>query len=96
MTGHTADSELDRWNGRFANEEFLFGTRPNAFLAAQGWRLSAGMRALCIADGEGRNSVWLRRNALADLTSIEQSIMLSDHSVIGDDADPIRKKPGTD
>ena len=64
MTGHTADSELDRWNGRFATEEFLFGTHPNAFLAAQGWRLRADMRALCIADGEGRNSVWLAAQRL--------------------------------
>ena len=64
MTDHTADAELDRWNGRFASEEFVFGTRPNAFLAAQGWRLRPGMRALCVADGEGRNSVWLAAQGL--------------------------------
>ncbi len=64
MTDHTADPELERWNGRFAAEGFVFGTRPNAFLAAQAPRLAPGMRALCVADGEGRNSVWLAARGL--------------------------------
>lgn len=58
------DPELERWNGRFAAEGFVFGTRPNAFLAAQAARLAPGMRALCVADGEGRNSVWLAARGL--------------------------------
>jgi SAM-dependent methyltransferase len=36
----------------------LFGEEPNAFLASQVQRLGHG-RALALADGEGRNSVWL-------------------------------------
>lgn len=64
MTDQASNTELERWNGRFAAEEFLFGTRPNAFLAAQGRRLRPGMRALCVADGEGRNSVWLAAQGL--------------------------------
>lgn len=58
------DAELARWNGRFAAPGFVFGTAPNAFLAAQADRLRPGMRALSIADGEGRNSVWLARQGL--------------------------------
>lgn len=58
------DAELARWNGRFAAPGFVFGTAPNAFLAAQAHRLRPGMRALCVADGEGRNSVWLARQGL--------------------------------
>jgi cyclopropane fatty-acyl-phospholipid synthase-like methyltransferase len=57
--------ELDRWNGRFAAPGFVFGTAPNAFLAAQAPRLKRGMSALCVADGEGRNSVWLAKQGLA-------------------------------
>ena len=72
MTDQTSYTELERWNGRFAAAEFLFGTRPNAFLAAQGWRLGAGMRALCVADGEGRNSVWLAEQGL-DVTAFDFS-----------------------
>jgi SAM-dependent methyltransferase len=65
MSEQTASPELDRWNRRFAAEGFVFGTEPNAFLASQRARLAPGMRALCVADGEGRNSVWLARQGLA-------------------------------
>lgn len=64
MSSHAGDPELDRWNGRFAAEDYVFGTAPNAFLAAQAPLLTPGARALCIADGEGRNSVWLARQGL--------------------------------
>ena len=57
-------AQLDRWNTRFSAEGYLFGTRPNAFLASQAHRLRPGMSALCVADGEGRNSVWLARQGL--------------------------------
>lgn len=59
-----ANSELERWNGRFSAEGYVFGTAPNAFLASQGHRLKPGMTALCVADGEGRNSVWLAQQGL--------------------------------
>jgi len=51
--------ELERWNKRFSAPEYIFGTAPNEFLASQAARLRPGQRALCVADGEGRNSVWL-------------------------------------
>jgi 2-polyprenyl-3-methyl-5-hydroxy-6-metoxy-1,4-benzoquinol methylase len=51
--------ELRRWNERFSAEDYVFGTRANQFLIAQRDRLLPGMRAMCVADGEGRNSVWL-------------------------------------
>ncbi|MGB5081463.1 MAG: class I SAM-dependent methyltransferase [Burkholderiales bacterium] len=59
-----ANSELERWNGRFSAEGYVFGTEPNAFLASQKHRLRPGMSALCVADGEGRNSVWLAQQGL--------------------------------
>jgi cyclopropane fatty-acyl-phospholipid synthase-like methyltransferase len=58
------DGDLERWNARFGGEEYHFGTAPNAFLASQAARLSPGMTALCVADGEGRNSVWLAQRGL--------------------------------
>jgi SAM-dependent methyltransferase len=58
-------AQLERWNTRFSAEGYLFGTEPNAFLASQRGRLAPGLRALCVADGEGRNSVWLARQGLA-------------------------------
>lgn len=52
------------WNERYSREDFLFGEAPNAFLAANTAWLAPGQRALSIADGEGRNSVWLARQGL--------------------------------
>ena len=64
MSEPAAGAELDRWNRRFSVEEYVFGTEPNAFLASQKPLLARGMRALCVADGEGRNSVWLAAQGL--------------------------------
>lgn len=58
------DTELQRWNQRFGAAGYIFGTAPNAFLAANAHRLQAGQRLLCVADGEGRNSVWLAARGL--------------------------------
>ena len=57
-------AELERWNKRFSAPEYIFGTAPNELLASQAARLRAGQRALCVADGEGRNSVWLAGRGL--------------------------------
>ncbi|MFG1429889.1 class I SAM-dependent methyltransferase [Xanthobacter sp. V2C-8] len=53
------------WDQRYTREDYLFGVAPNAFLARQAPRLKAGGRALAIADGEGRNGVWLAEQGLA-------------------------------
>ena len=47
------------WNERFATEDFVFGTEPNDWLREHAGALPAGGRVLSVADGEGRNSVWL-------------------------------------
>ena len=47
------------WDERFARPGYLFGTAPNAFLSREAWRIRARGRVLCVADGEGRNSVFL-------------------------------------
>jgi SAM-dependent methyltransferase len=55
---------LDRWNHRFAAEGQLFGVEPNAWLREQASRWSPGQRVLSVADGDGRNSVWLASRGL--------------------------------
>lgn len=59
-----SQSELERWNERFRAPDYVFGTAPNAFLASNASRLKRGQHALCVADGEGRNSVWLAERGL--------------------------------
>jgi len=52
------NNPLARWNERFATENYLFGVKPNRYLLEKIALLQKG-KALSIADGEGRNSVWL-------------------------------------
>jgi SAM-dependent methyltransferase len=66
------DPHLARWNARFAGEAYHFGTAPNAYLAAQRPLLHPGMTALAIADGEGRNGVFLAELGL-DVLSVDFS-----------------------
>ncbi len=47
------------WDERYATDDYIFGTAPNVFLASQAGLIRPGMQALAIADGEGRNGVWL-------------------------------------
>jgi len=58
------EAERLRWDERFSVEGYHFGTEPNGFVAAQAHLLRSGTTALCIADGEGRNSVWLAQQGL--------------------------------
>jgi cyclopropane fatty-acyl-phospholipid synthase-like methyltransferase len=60
------------WNRRYAVEEYVFGTEPNAFLASQSHRFVPGQRVLAVADGEGRNGVWLARQGL-DVLAVDVS-----------------------
>ncbi len=62
------DEALARWNARYAQADYLFGTEPNAFLASQAYRLKPGWKALSIADGDGRNGVFLARQGLEVLS----------------------------
>jgi len=52
------------WNQRFADEGYLFGREPNEYLRAKASLLPRGGQVLCVADGEGRNSVWLARQSM--------------------------------
>ncbi|MDO8926180.1 MAG: class I SAM-dependent methyltransferase [Sideroxyarcus sp.] len=57
------------WNERYAGEDFFYGTEPNAFLVSQKALLKPGMRCLAVADGEGRNGVWLAEQGLEVLSA---------------------------
>lgn len=65
-------SELERWEARFAAPGYVFGKEPNAFLKAQAHLLRPGQTALAVADGEGRNGVWLAEQGL-DVLAVDFS-----------------------
>lgn len=54
------------WNKRFNKPEFIFGKEPNQYLVQQATNyLKPKSTVLCIADGEGRNGVWLAKQGMS-------------------------------
>jgi SAM-dependent methyltransferase len=68
----TDTAEFQRWETRFSTPGYTFGKEPNEFLAACRPLLPKSGRALAVADGEGRNGVWLAKRGL-DVLSIDFS-----------------------
>lgn len=51
---------INPWDQRFSrSSDYLYGEAPNAWIASALPALAKGSRVLALADGEGRNSVWL-------------------------------------
>lgn len=60
------------WDERYSGEEFAYGTEPNGFLAQMADRLPPGGRVLSLAEGEGRNAVFLASRGHA-VTAVDAS-----------------------
>ena len=60
------------WDERYQTDEYVFGEQPNAFLASQVDLVRRHKRALAVADGEGRNGVWLAEQGL-EVVSVDAS-----------------------
>ena len=52
------------WDARYSTDDYIFGTAPNAWLTQHRDLLAPGSRVLAVADGEGRNSVWLAQQGM--------------------------------
>jgi SAM-dependent methyltransferase len=61
-------SEFDRWQARYAAPDYVFGEEPNVFLHSCRSLLPRTGRALSVADGEGRNGVFLAQCGLETLS----------------------------
>ncbi len=61
------------WEDRYANAGgYLFGEAPAKMLVENPWVIDGADTCLCVADGEGRNSVWLAEQGLS-VTSFDLS-----------------------
>ncbi|OOG24822.1 SAM-dependent methyltransferase [Thioalkalivibrio denitrificans] len=67
----------DFWNERYQGPGFAYGDRPNAFLVAHSRLYRPGQRVLAVADGEGRNGVWLAERGLQVLSVDVSEVGLS-------------------
>ena len=52
------------WDKRYARKDYLFGTEPSEFLNNHRDQLQPGLTGLAVADGEGRNSVFLAEQGI--------------------------------
>lgn len=55
---------MSNWDERYNTEEYVYGKKPNVFLEQQSHLFKPGMKVLTIAEGEGRNAVWLAEKSL--------------------------------
>lgn len=60
------------WDSRYESTEYTYGKEPNVFLVSQASHLKPKQNVLVIADGEGRNGVWLAQQGL-NVLSVDYS-----------------------
>ncbi|WP_273134093.1 MULTISPECIES: SAM-dependent methyltransferase [Gammaproteobacteria] len=73
LDGYTTTSEMEQfmWDERYKSEVYAYGTEPNDFLIEVCAKLPRG-DVLCLAEGEGRNAVWLASQGFA-VTAVDSS-----------------------
>ena len=64
----------DAWDARYRTEGWFYGTEPNEFLRDSVAQLPAGSAVLCLAEGEGRNAVYLAGLG-HHVTAVDQSVV---------------------
>lgn len=60
------------WNERYSEDGFAYGTNPNDFLATHVNKLKEAGKVLCLAEGEGRNALFLARKGF-QVTAVDFS-----------------------
>lgn len=62
---------INKWDERYAQEGYLYGTEPNGFLKENFRQIPKG-KVLFLAEGEGRNAVFLARHGY-EVTAMDSS-----------------------
>jgi cyclopropane fatty-acyl-phospholipid synthase-like methyltransferase len=60
------------WDERFSEPGYFYGTEPSQFLKREAHHLRPGRKGLSIADGEGRNSVFMAEQGM-EVTAMDGS-----------------------
>lgn len=61
------------WDERYAAAGYAYGTEPNDFLKAHAAQIPPGC-VLCLAEGQGRNAVWLAQQGY-EVTAVDLSAL---------------------
>lgn len=75
---------MSDWDDRYRGSAYFYGTEPTNSLLSNAHLFPANARVLCVADGEGRNSVWLAENGYqvtawdASRVAVEKARKLAD------------------
>lgn len=71
----------ESWDQRYHNQPALYGDAPNAFIQAISQRIEISGESLAIAEGEGRNAIYLAQQARDQSRAF--NITLWDYSAVG-------------
>jgi len=58
-------NQQNRWNEKFSKEGFMYGLQPNAFIKDKLSLIPPKGSVLCLAEGEGRNAIYLAQLGFA-------------------------------
>ncbi len=65
-------TQKEVWNNKFSKHDFLYGTKPNMFIATQSKSFQRGSNVLCIGEGEGRNAIFLAKRGF-EVSAVDAS-----------------------
>lgn len=65
-------SQQEFWNSKFSREGFLYGLKPNSYIASKVKSFPRDAKVLCLGEGEGRNAIFLAKRG-CDVTAIDAS-----------------------
>src|SRR5688500_3550918 len=65
---------MNMWDERYSDADFVYGKKPNDFLASLGLKSEGKQRVLCLAEGEGRNAVYLAQLGF-EVLAVDQSMV---------------------
>lgn len=60
------------WDERYSAPGFAYGRNANDFLVSLGLKAKEGQKVLCLAEGEGRNAVYLAQLGF-EVLAVDQS-----------------------
>ena len=65
-------SQQEFWNSKFSRDGFLYGIKPNTFIASKTKLFPKNAKILCIGEGEGRNAIFFAKKGF-EVTAIDAS-----------------------